>query len=114
VVKNSSNFDLSISTLSGAGLAELVSLLIARGTALLEGDGHDENSAHNAPILTRARHREALHDAHAHLLRAMQAELPELTAEDVRLAIRALGRITGHVDVEDILDIIFRDFCIGK
>ncbi|HEX5316770.1 MAG TPA: hypothetical protein VFX22_08970, partial [Candidatus Kapabacteria bacterium] len=38
----------------------------------------------------------------------------ELRAEDVRLASRALGRITGRVDVEDLLDVIFRDFCIGK
>jgi tRNA modification GTPase len=38
----------------------------------------------------------------------------ELAAEDLRLAARALGRITGRVDVEDLLDVIFRDFCIGK
>ncbi|MEP4734570.1 hypothetical protein, partial [Parvibaculum sp.] len=38
----------------------------------------------------------------------------ELVAEDLRLAARALGRITGRVDVEDLLDVIFRDFCIGK
>jgi tRNA modification GTPase len=48
------------------------------------------------------------------LVRALQAPLPELMAEDVRLALRALGRITGRVDVEDLLDVIFRDFCIGK
>ena len=40
--------------------------------------------------------------------------MPELRAEDLRLAARALGRIIGRVDVEDILDVIFRDFCIGK
>jgi tRNA modification GTPase len=40
--------------------------------------------------------------------------LPELAAEDLRLAVRALGRITGAVGVEDLLDVIFRDFCIGK
>lgn len=44
----------------------------------------------------------------------MHAGLPELAAEDVRVAIRALGRITGRVDVEDMLDVIFREFCIGK
>jgi tRNA modification GTPase len=38
----------------------------------------------------------------------------ELVAEELRLAARALGRLTGRVDVEDILDVIFRDFCIGK
>jgi tRNA modification GTPase len=37
-----------------------------------------------------------------------------LRAEDLRLAWRSLGRITGHVDVEDLLDVIFRDFCLGK
>ena len=48
------------------------------------------------------------------LHRSLSASLPELAAEDLRLATRALGRITGRVDVEDILDVIFRDFCIGK
>jgi tRNA modification GTPase len=48
------------------------------------------------------------------LSRSLEAKLPELMAEDMRLAIRALGRITGRVDVEDLLDVIFRDFCIGK
>ena len=38
----------------------------------------------------------------------------ELGAEDLRMAARALGRITGKVDVEDVLDVVFRDFCIGK
>jgi tRNA modification GTPase len=40
--------------------------------------------------------------------------LPELAAEDVRLAARSLGRITGRIDVEEMLDVIFREFCIGK
>ena len=38
----------------------------------------------------------------------------ELVAEQVRLATRALERLLGRVDVEDVLDVIFRDFCIGK
>jgi tRNA modification GTPase len=42
------------------------------------------------------------------------APLPELAAEDVRLAVRAIGRITGRVDVEDMLDLVFSEFCIGK
>jgi tRNA modification GTPase len=70
--------------------------------------------APSVPALTRARHRGALEECAASLQRAMGAVLPELAAEDVRLASRALGRITGRVDVEDLLDIIFRDFCIGK
>jgi len=66
------------------------------------------------PSLTRKRHRNALQESLAALHRAETATLPELMAEDMRLAIRALGRITGRVDVEDLLDVIFNDFCIGK
>lgn len=66
------------------------------------------------PALTRARHREALENCLEALRRTLDAPQPELMAEDLRLAIRALGRITGRVDVEDLLDVIFRDFCIGK
>jgi tRNA modification GTPase len=68
----------------------------------------------SAPPLTRARHRAALMECVEHLDRALGAPMADLRAEDVRLATRALGRITGRVDVEDLLDIIFRDFCIGK
>lgn len=66
------------------------------------------------PSPTRRRHREALEEALESLRRAVGASLPELAAEDLRLAMRAIGRITGRVDVEDLLDVIFRDFCIGK
>src|SRR5208282_93583 len=48
------------------------------------------------------------------LQRSLSAALPELAVEDLRLAVREIGRITGRVDVEDLLDVIFRDFCIGK
>ncbi|HEX9463044.1 MAG TPA: tRNA uridine-5-carboxymethylaminomethyl(34) synthesis GTPase MnmE [Alphaproteobacteria bacterium] len=67
-----------------------------------------------APVITRARHREALADCVAALDRALAGTAPELIAEDLRLAARALGRITGRVGVEDVLDVIFREFCIGK
>ena len=80
-------------------LQEWVSLKMDRGTA--------------AP-LTRARHRHALNDCVDAVRRAIDAPLQELAAQDLRLAARALGRITGRVDVEEILDVIFRDFCIGK
>jgi tRNA modification GTPase len=66
------------------------------------------------PALTRARHRQALQDCTAALARFVAAGAPELAAEDLRLAARALGRITGRIDVEDILDVIFAEFCIGK
>ncbi|MFT6557936.1 tRNA uridine-5-carboxymethylaminomethyl(34) synthesis GTPase MnmE [Sneathiella sp.] len=67
-----------------------------------------------APSLTRQRHREALEECVQCLQRFAIAPDPELAAEDVRLAARALGRITGRVDVEDVLDVVFGDFCIGK
>lgn len=71
-------------------------------------------SNHEGPVATRQRHRAALGDAVEALERAEAAQLPELAAEDIRLAARALGRITGRVDIDEILDTVFRDFCIGK
>jgi len=68
-------------------------------------------------LVTRARHRLALQEARAALQGALAPGLAgreDLLAEELRLAARALGRLTGRVDVEDILDVIFRDFCIGK
>lgn len=67
-----------------------------------------------APVLSRARHRFALQDAAAALHRAQKAVAVELVAEEMRQAVRALGRITGRVDVEDLLDLIFAEFCLGK
>jgi len=68
-------------------------------------------------LVTRERHRRALEEALAALRRALGPEVAgreDLLAEELRIAARALGRLTGRVDVEDILDVIFRDFCIGK
>jgi tRNA modification GTPase len=66
-------------------------------------------------LVTRERHRLALEDAKAALHGATSGLLTEeLLAEELRLASRALQRLTGRVDVEDVLDVIFRDFCIGK
>ena len=96
---------IPISALSGEGLAQLIEKLAERVT-----DRYDSA----APVITRARHREALESAAAALSRSLAAELPELRAEDLRLALRGLGRITGRVDVEDLLDVIFADFCLGK
>ncbi len=66
------------------------------------------------PALTRLRHREALEECRAALARAADTAAPELMAEDLRLAARHLGRITGRVDVEEILGRIFAEFCVGK
>jgi tRNA modification GTPase len=68
-------------------------------------------------LVTRERHRHALEEVLAALRRTQGGEdllAQELLAEELRIAARALGRLTGRVDVEDILDVIFRDFCIGK
>ena len=64
--------------------------------------------------MTRLRHRLALQECREALQRFQCAGMVELAAEDLRLAARAMGRITGRVDVEDILDRIFSEFCIGK
>lgn len=97
---------LPISVRTGTGIEALIAALAARAAAALASGGD--------PAPTRERHRAALEDARAALARATDAPLPELVAEDVRLAARALGRITGRIDVEDVLDVIFREFCIGK
>jgi len=94
-----------ISALTGEGIDALLSAL---------GERVAQTYRIEAPVLTRARHRQALEEAVSSLRRALGAALPELRAEDLRLALRSLGRITGTVDVEDLLDMIFRDFCIGK
>jgi tRNA modification GTPase len=97
---------LSVSAKTGDGLADLLSRIeVTAATFFCHGG--------QAP-LTRARHREALTACVAALERAGAAIKSELVAEDLRLAARALGRVTGRVDVEDLLDVIFADFCIGK
>ncbi len=97
---------LFISALTGGGIDDLLQKL-GQEIERRFGDA-------GAPPLTRARHRAALEKCAEHLDRALQAAQVDMRAEDVRLAMRSLGRITGRVDVEDLLDIIFRDFCIGK
>ena len=101
------NQPLFVSALTGEGLPELLAELTRKIAARFGVIG-------NAPSLTRARHREALEECRTYLQHALNAMQSELRAEDLRLAMRSLGRITGHVGVEDLLDIIFRDFCIGK
>jgi tRNA modification GTPase len=100
---------LSISLKTGAGVPELIKMLQQKVQHKLETAG-------DAPALTRPRHRHALAEAAAALRHGLDAPAahPELLAEDLRLATRAIGRITGRVDVEELLDFVFRDFCIGK
>jgi tRNA modification GTPase len=99
----------AISALTGQGLEQLVSNLAVFA--------RDALSVGEPALVTRERHRVALRETVDALIRAAAvggSGQEELIAEELRLAARALGRLTGRVDVEDVLDVIFRDFCIGK
>jgi tRNA modification GTPase len=83
--------------------------------AALEDRVKRDLSGADFPAATRARHAELLRTSADHVARALQRlGEPELAAEDVRLAARAMERITGAVGAEDILDRVFSTFCIGK
>ena len=98
---------LSVSVKTGQHLDKLIHSVTERVILSLSDSA-------GPPPLTRLRHREALEDCRSALLRGLKAPESELMAEDLRLAARALGRITGRVDIEDVLDVIFGEFCIGK
>ncbi|WP_119302509.1 tRNA uridine-5-carboxymethylaminomethyl(34) synthesis GTPase MnmE [Dongia deserti] len=95
---------LKLSCKTGIGLESLVETVAMAA----------RNAMGGAELLSRARHRAAVTEAKAALDRARVAGQLELKAEDLRLAVRAIGRITGRVDVEEVLDLIFKEFCIGK
>ncbi|MCJ2132981.1 tRNA uridine-5-carboxymethylaminomethyl(34) synthesis GTPase MnmE [Methylobacterium sp. J-026] len=98
---------LAVSARTGAGLDALVDAIQGAAEAGLgAGDA----------LITRSRHRAALEACLAHLDRLLAGvgALPELAAEDLRLAVRSLGEVGGHVGVEDVLDRLFAGFCIGK
>ncbi len=95
-----------ISSKTGEGLPELIDVLASYAEG---GLGHGE-----APVITRARHRQALEEAAGSLEQAVAEEAPELAAEQIRRALQAIGRITGRVDLDELLDVVFRDFCLGK
>ena len=101
---------VSVCASNGEGIDALLDLLAQRVGFVYEAVEH--------PMITRARHREGLKACVAHLelvSTGLATQQPvELLAEDLRLAGRSLGRITGRVDIEDLLDVVFRDFCIGK
>jgi len=99
-----------ISAATGSGVDALI--------AALADFARDYFSATESALVTRARHRSALEETVAALDRALAegegGGREELIAEELRAAATALGRLTGRVDVENLLDVIFRDFCIGK
>ena len=99
-------FDLSAK--SGEGFDALLEQLTKHAETYLVGA--------ESALVTRERHRRALEDVVAALRRASRGDpdREDLLAEELRIAAQSLGRLTGRVDVEDVLDVIFRDFCIGK
>lgn len=100
--------DVDVSAVTGAGIEELVALMRQKVEAATAYVGE--------AIPTRARHEEQLRRALAGLDAALGEEelAPELLAEELRAASEALGRLTGRTDVEDLLDVIFGSFCVGK
>ncbi len=102
---------IRVSALTGLGLPEVRSRL--RSYLDQVAESHED-----ASILVGARHAEALREAKTAVTAAlgkMQQRLPaELIASDLCLAREALGRITGKIDHERVLDVLFRQFCIGK
>jgi tRNA modification GTPase len=110
--KNSEyEFIFSISATGGEGLNVLASALSRFAAGSFAGS--------EASLVTRARHRRALEETVAAIDAALaeaavKEPREELIAEELRRAATSLGRLTGRVDVEDVLDAIFRDFCIGK
>jgi tRNA modification GTPase len=103
------NHSFTISATTGSGMDALITGLTAHAKHYF--------AATESALITRARHRRALEETVAALdgaLRQSAGGQEELIAEELRAATTTLGRLTGRVDVEDILDVIFRDFCIGK
>lgn len=99
-------YDLVISSKDGGGLDRLLNEIGARAAAAV-GEVGDV-------LPSRLRHVELLKEAADFLRAALSGQSQELRAEELRLAAERLGRIVGAVDVEDLLDVIFSQFCIGK
>lgn len=99
---------LAVSALTGEGLDGLVREIAKRAAEAV--------GTRTGPVLTQARHRQSLEAALAEIEAFLEgpADAVELRAEEIRRAAHAIGRITGRVDVEDVLDQIFGRFCIGK
>jgi tRNA modification GTPase len=100
--------EFRMSAARGDGVADLVNALVAFA--------RDFFGSSESGLITRERQRRLLEDTAAALERAITAidHGEELAAEDLRAATYSLGRLLGRVDVEDILEVIFREFCIGK
>ena len=100
--------EFAISATQGDGVQDLITALVAFA--------HDFFGAEEGGLIGRARQRKLLQEAATMLRRSIDVigGGEELAAEELRSAAVALGRLLGRVDVEDVLDKIFREFCIGK
>ncbi|CCV10407.1 tRNA uridine-5-carboxymethylaminomethyl(34) synthesis GTPase MnmE [Mesorhizobium sp. STM 4661] len=107
-LSSGANYDTPISTKDGTGVPELLAEIGRRAAAEI-GQAGDI-------LPSRLRHVELLNETKRYLLAALAEDRrgQELRAEELRLAADRLGRIVGSVDVEDLLDVIFSQFCIGK
>ncbi|MFS8114627.1 tRNA uridine-5-carboxymethylaminomethyl(34) synthesis GTPase MnmE [Rhizobium jaguaris] len=105
---DANNYDLCISSDTGVGLAELHQLLV--------NDLQTRSAAFSLALPSRLRHRMLLMESLDALTQAVNSVSTglDIRAEFLRRAAHSLGRITGRVDVEDLLDVIFSEFCIGK
>jgi tRNA modification GTPase len=97
---------IEISALTGENLDEFLEILEKETEKRLFSAG--------SATITRERHRKFLENAQEYLKEAMDVDGLVLQAESIRLAVREIGKITGSVEIEELLDIIFSDFCIGK
>ncbi|WP_375604142.1 tRNA uridine-5-carboxymethylaminomethyl(34) synthesis GTPase MnmE [Wolbachia endosymbiont of Anurida maritima] len=98
---------LPISILKGIGTNKLISLIKEKAE---EKFGHDRDT----PVITRQRHRNHMQKALEHLQRFNIDNPIELISEDLRLAAFELGAVIGIINVEEILDSVFSNFCVGK
>lgn len=100
---------MSLSCTTGSGMSDLEAAIERRVKEMVS------LSSEEGALITRERHRRHLQRCAGHLDSFLQGTLPmDAAAEELRLASLELGRVTGRVDVEELLDVIFKDFCIGK
>ncbi len=101
------NKEVSISTKKDTGITQLIDIIEKNVEKGCRTEGN---------FITKSRHRDAIEKVRYNLISSLEHKKNdiELVSEDLRSAINSLGIITGNVDVEDLLDVIFTDFCIGK
>lgn len=122
LLRNKIDLNSSVSEPSGSGSRSIFKISARDGDGIPElivalvGFAHDYFGSGEGNLITRARQRELLRETADSLRRAIDVigAGEELAAEELRAAAYSLGRLLGRVDVEDILDVIFREFCVGK